>query len=834
MQTAHIPFLNLLNGTVQYIVPRWQRRYRWGQADIQRLVADLLAVAATDSHTAHYGGALLTFPEPGPEGVVKRVRVVDGQQRLTTVSILLACIAERLGPDGECGDWTAQIIRDDRLTNPGKTDDKFRKLKLQQGDDEEYRHGLQGGKLEGSGAVTQAWKTVRRLVARNDVDHLLEGLGRFRVVSISLDPHEDPQQIFESINATGRPLAESEKVKNWLLMGQPEAEQRDLHDNCWLRIEELLGASRTSHNTEPIDVFLRDVLRWRTGELRGKDQAYEGLRRWALRKRGASLSDRASICRELARLAGLYGILTGSAGPHPHRRVELELRHLRTLGIHVHRPLSLRLLDDASKGQPAPTHLELAKVLDAIGTWLTRMWLAERPMAGINKAAAELANLKGPRPNEDYVEYWIGQIRRRQRTRVGVPGDEDVTRGVRTRKAHGGSATQSSTAVLCALMEADHGEESPARKHLTIEHVMPQKLTSAWEEALGNDAAETHERWLHRFANLTLSGDVTNSKLGTGTFEEKRSIYERSAIGLTREIAAEDQWDRRALERRADALAKRVLRRWPWQGRSPETIIRRRDNRHGGPLEWRVEGGPWHAVESASQMVLNVAGALLDRDPENAERLSGGVLSKNLQSAQHYPPGSKAGSLTMRGVPGHEACVLYPYDQDYPASAKRCRSMGERCGVTIEVRGADEVPWRQAFYQFLGERTGGLPGQTDAWRGRNQWTKPLNSHGDRVGIAVLDDVLILFIRKPWGQGTSAELVARLLHYSGRMRSEMGDQRIDGEPHAESTEGRTVGLVRPWVFENDEDWPAAVDWIDDQFNRLRLILKEPTLEEGVES
>ncbi len=832
MKAEPVPFLSLLNQKIQYVVPRWQRRYRWGESELTRLVEDLLAVGKADE-VYHYGGSLLTFPEPGqPSGVFPTARVVDGQQRLTTVSILLSCIAESLEErGGQCNGWTGEDIRKELLTNPRHGPERLRKLRLQEGDEEEYCAGLEG-RPRGGGAVTQAWRIMRRLLGRNDPARLFQGLERFQIVSIGLHPHDDPQQIFESINATGRPLAESEKVKNWLLMGQPEHEQRDLHDNCWLPIEQLLDAS---HTTEPIDVFLRDFLRWRTGELRGKDQAYEGLRRWALRELGASLNDRASICRELARLARLYGILTGSAGHHHDRHVELELRHLRALGIHVHRPLSLRLLDDASRDDSAPTLPELAKVLGAIGTWLTRMWLAERTMAGLNKAAAEIASMKGPGPTEDYVEYWVTQIRRRQNTRVGMPNDEDVTRGVRTRKAHGGSATQSSTAVLCALMEADHGEESPARKHLTIEHVMPQKLTSAWEEALGNDAAETHERWLHRFANLTLSGDVTNSKLGTGTFEEKRSIYEGSAIGLTREIAAEDQWDRRALERRADALAKRVLRRWPWQGRSLETgssDVATTDT--AGPLEWRVEGGPWHAEESASQMVLNVAGALLDRDPENAERLSGGVLSKNLQSAQHYPPGSKAGSLTMRGVPGHEAWVLYPYDQDYPASAKRCRSMGERCGVTIEVRGADEAPWRQAFYQFLGKRTGGLPGQTDAWRGKNQWTKPLNSHGDRVGIAVLDDVLILFIRKPWGQGTSAELVARLLHYSRRMRSEMGDQRIDGEPHAESTEGRTVGLVRPWVFENDEDWPAAVDWIDDQFNRLRLILKEPTLEEGVES
>ena len=98
MHAHHIEFLELLNGQVQYVVPRWQRRYRWGQSDIERLVEDLLTVAVAGPQAAHYGGTLLTFPEPGAAGVVKTFRVVDGQQRLTTVSILLACIADALGP----------------------------------------------------------------------------------------------------------------------------------------------------------------------------------------------------------------------------------------------------------------------------------------------------------------------------------------------------------------------------------------------------------------------------------------------------------------------------------------------------------------------------------------------------------------------------------------------------------------------------------------------------------------------------------------------------------------------------------------------------------------
>ena len=414
MQTQHIEFLELLNGQVQYVVPRWQRRYRWGRSDIERLVEDLMTVAVGGSDATHYGGTLLTFSERGAAGVVKSIRVVDGQQRLTTVSILLACIAAELGPEGQCRDWTAQIIRDDRLTNPGKPPAKHRKLRLQNGDDEEYRLGLEGNP-SGAGAVTQAWRIARRLVARHDLASLLTGLERLRVVSIGLDDKEDPQQIFESLNATGRPLTESEKVKNWFLMGLPDEEQQDLHDNHWLQIERTLGAKYT---TEPTDTFLRDVLRWRTGEVRGIEHVYDGLRRWAVRQGYAN--DRPALCRELARLAGLYGILTGAAGGHPEAKVEREIRHLREMRIDIHRPLTLRLLNDASgNGQTEVSDEGLAKILSAIGAWTTRLWLADRPLAGMNTAVAELAHGNGPSADEDVVEHWLGQIRKLRNTRVG-------------------------------------------------------------------------------------------------------------------------------------------------------------------------------------------------------------------------------------------------------------------------------------------------------------------------------------------------------------------------------------------------------------------------------
>ena len=119
-----------------------------------------------------------------------------------------------------------------------------------------------------------------------------------KVVSIGLGKNDDPQQIFESLNATGKPLTESEKVKNWLLMGLPDEDQQVMHDDHWLAIERALGANRS---TESIDIFLRDLLRWRTGEVHGIDQVYESFRRWVVRTR--LVVDRPALCRDLASLA---------------------------------------------------------------------------------------------------------------------------------------------------------------------------------------------------------------------------------------------------------------------------------------------------------------------------------------------------------------------------------------------------------------------------------------------------------------------------------------------------------------------------------------------------
>ena len=559
MRAKETRFLDLFNGKVQYLVPRWQRPYRWGDTEIRRLVDDLLAIAAAqDEARPHYGGNLITVLEK--TGVLKVHRVVDGQQRLTTVSLLLARIAEVLGADGRYGELTGEGIRQNLLTNPKRPEARRFKLRLQDGDDEEYRRIIDFDSLRsGGGAVSKAWRTVKGSVTGTNVERLIEGIHRLRVISIALEDRDDPQQIFESLNATGKPLTEGEKVKNWLLMGLSEDVQDELHDERWLAIESSLDAR---HVPDRIDLFLRDVMRWRTGRTVAKEEAYDGFRRWAIGEGRDNPSERPELCRELASLASLYGQITGTAAKQPSPRVKHELDHLRALGIDVHRPFSLRLLWDAL--QTGQGEESLLPAIAGVSRWVTRAWLAGGSLAGLDSVFAQLAHTPMPADEGDHGRFWIKEISEIRDERVAVPSDAAVREGIQLTSKYGGLNTRATTAVLYAMVHREQRGDVPARASLSVEHIMPQRLNQHWLNDLGERGEEIHEQHVHRLGNLTLCGDRWNPALSNHPFRKKRALYRKSSILMTRRLADQAVWDEPAIKARGTALADKALELWPW------------------------------------------------------------------------------------------------------------------------------------------------------------------------------------------------------------------------------------------------------------------------------
>ena len=214
----------------------------------------------------------------------------------------------------------------------------------------------------------------------------------------------------------------------------------------------------------------------------------------------------------------------------------------------------------------------------------------------------------------------------------------------------------------------------------------------------------------------------------------------------------------------------------------------------------------------------------MDLDPANADKLVGERLSSDLQRAIKYPPGTKARTLTMRAVPRHREYVLYPYNQDFPTSARRCWNMGKTCGVRVEVAVNDASP-NPRFWKLLKEQEGGLLGQKDSWRGGSQWTAPLNRTGDRVGIYVgNEDLLWLYIKAAESEASQAR-AERMRRYSRKMQQMMGDQDLGDNVDENSAKGWSILVRRPWVREDEDAWPDAAQWIREQFERLRRIVAD---------
>ena len=820
MTTQPVLVIELFNGQVQYTVPRWQRRYRWGKADIERLVEDLKTVAPKPIDTRHYTGTILTKPEPGDDRTVRRLRLVDGQQRLTTISILLATIAEKLGDTGAVGHWTGDIIRNDRVLNAGRPPALRRKLRLQNGDDEEYRNEIEG-RGTGPGAVSAAFKICRRIVAREDSKTLMDGIDRMQVVQINLQEHDDPQQIYESLNGTGQRLSEGEKVKNWLLMGLPEEEQQELHDDVWKRTETVLGAH---DDPDRLDVFLRDMLAARVGKKFAKERAYEELRRWATRT--DQDRDKPALLRAIGREADLYSLITGTGDARRLGETTARtLEHLRTMPIQAVKPLVLRILRDATGAEQEPPvgHIreELTRALEAVSTWITRFWVSDRGTAGLNQAAAGLAAGEGPPKGAKTDEFWTSRIKTLRHNRAGVPSDEEIRTGVQNRKAYGGMATRGTLAVLYALVREEQGEESPPLDRLTVEHVMPQRLNDAWRTDLGTNSDELHGQYRDKLGNLTLSGDRVNPTMGNRPFGAKRPDFARSPLLMNRRIADADAWNEEEIEARTRDLAERILARWKWtDAEAPDKTVR---TARTTTYLWRLDDGPERRDTGNSRFTLNVVRALLDAQPDNAEKLAGDALTRDLQRSSDYPPDRDTGTVKLQPVPGHPNWVINAY-RNQRNTIEYAKRKAAACGLTLNVEALSPPTAPEKFWRAFddeGEPLFGAAGRTERMPRETaiRRTGPHNQAGDGILIVVRQDAILLKVEAGPATGDyNAQDRARA--FNRRLTAEMSDQNLVES----TTDDKSRTAVKATVdLEDEAEWPSNAEWVRGQHERLTAIL-----------
>lgn len=827
MDVKEIRLLTLLEGTVQYLVPCWQRRYRWNEMHIKRLFADIEAIAEqTSDHAKHFFGSLIIQREQNDSGTIMRIRVVDGQQRLTTVSILLACIANSLGTDGKCGDWTKQRITDKLLINFGKPENERRKLRLQDCDEQEYRNCLETNDI-GPGAVSNAWTAISGLLDTRNMERILNGLYRLSIVCIELTKDEDPQLVFECLNATGEPLTESEKVKNWLLMGLSDDEQQTYYRTYWLEIERVLGASKLQAN---VNEFLRDVLRMYTGERHEKTQVYQDFRDWAVKES----RDRSVIFEELSALAPLYGVIIQTKEINIDSKIDQELQHLHGMRLQCHRSLALRLLNDAATSSGVVNvDSGLAEIFTLIGSWTTRTWLSRESTDVLHAKMAKLAHGFNAVGGKDTIQRCREKIVAEARGNEGRLGDAAVTNGLSSLNAYNyRSAVTSTLLQLEGTVRGTQSGESavsfPDPGKWEIEHVMPQTLTEGWRSRLGRDFEELHRRHLNCLPNLTLLEYQHNSSAGNRPFSEKKCVYRQSAVKMTRMIADEPDWNEDAIKTRTKDLTKWISIRWPWpEANSMEhnTCETRRNPKFA--IYWKIGDGSLSSDVAGYKMVLNVARTLLAEDRRNAKRLLDAHKCAEFRVRFKRFSGVSTPDGKFVSVPGYSEFAICPYGKNVDDSIAKCREMAELCGVSFKV---DERNYRGglAFLEMIMDRHDGLPTQ-DTWNKQGtQYTRPYECPCDKVAITIegtVGSMIGLYI-KAGNSEASDERTKRAAKYSKVILDVMSDQEVR-KSSKNHKNGRSVRVVANWT-ENENEWPGLALWVVSQHARLEKIIERESL------
>lgn len=590
----------LLEGTKQYQVPLYQRTYAWRSAQLERLWEDLALLAedraAHGSQVTHFLGSLVLAPTPdiGPAGVSKYL-VVDGQQRLTTTTLLLAAIRDHRAAT-ESSEHRDRL-NEQYLINKWKSGDERLKLLPTQADRQSYLACIESSAH--AGAADQIGETYRYFRARlaeaddpddpHDIERIEEAvLSGLTLVSVTTSRDDNAHRIFESLNNTGLRLTQGDLLRNYLFMRLPRRGPV-VYQTQWMPLQERL-------TTDELELlfWLDAVQRDESVTQRDTYRAQVG--------RMDSLIGEEAVEAEVKRYNGLSELLVRILHPEtePNGAVRERLVRLKAWGTTTVYPLLLHLLDRRSNG--AATDDEVARSMLHLESFLVRRVVIGRATAGLNRVLLRaVPEIAGRTPVDEALRSYLSVGRKFFAT------DDQIRAGVLTTPFYFAGRSNQRKLVLAWLEETFASKERVDPAQCSIEHVMPQTLTPAWRSMLevGLDDSESvndaYDALVHTIGNLTLTG--YNSELGNKPFGAKREEYGKSGFRMNHETAKVETWSRREIEARAADLAARIVETWP----GPDETAQQEPLRASWGLMNRalaeLPAGGWTSYSAVAQLI---------------------------------------------------------------------------------------------------------------------------------------------------------------------------------------------------------------------------------------
>ncbi len=561
MQAVNHPFRALIDGTKQFIIPAFQRDYSWTTEQCQQMWNDIVRAGCTDGD--HFMGSIV-YIAGNTSAVFSSWMVIDGQQRLTTLSLLLTALRDHIRETGWIGqEPTPQQIDAYFLKNVHESGDRMYKVALRRHDDATLRALVDGRDMSQvqnrSELVVEAYLYFREQLKRPEVNPELvyQGIGRLNIVDVTLHRHiDDPQRVFESLNSTGVGLDPSDLIRNYLLMGLPEPEQTHMYEDYWSKVETLFRvAGRTP------DTFLRDYIALRQGTTTQarEDRIYAEFREFW---QPSDTEELTVLLKDLVRFAD-YFVSFLRPDRIDSKPLATAMRQVRSLGS-AHAMLIMRLYN--LYDEKALKHDDFIRALNLISSYLVRRSVLGMQTRGYWAVFARIAHSI---TNEDPLRsFQVALARQNYR----FPSDGEFMSAIQERDLYG---LRICLHVLSQLENAGQNEPSPVSEY-SIEHIMPQNIDDVleWKNMLGQDWEEVHGKWLHKLGNLTLT--AYNSTYSNRPFEEKKALtggFEQSAVRLNEYVRQQTQWTATEMEKRGRTLAHRALDIWPHHNADERLVL---------------------------------------------------------------------------------------------------------------------------------------------------------------------------------------------------------------------------------------------------------------------
>lgn len=565
LQAGETTLNKLLNTSRQFIVPIFQRNYSWQKSQYEQLWFDILRASKFKEKQNHFIGSIVYIDMGTPAGRPQQLLLIDGQQRLTTISILLCAIKDYVQKFNlETKLINLAKIKNQFLYNSDEIDEDRYKLLLNVQDKETYIKLIDNTIFTVNKPATNIIKCYEFFYERiedfikqyGQIDEIYAGIFKLSLVSISLDKDSDnPQMIFESMNSTGKDLSQTDLLRNYLLMDLTPEKQTRLYKTYWKSMEELFGEDIYKNDVNKFDYFIRDFLTLKsdTGYICKINNVYENFKRYYLDNN----CEKFVVLKDLFTYAKYYACI--DLLQEKDDELKLYWQEFKKLDSHVVYPFLLKLYDDYSC--QILIKEDFKKILQVVISYLWRRAICEIPTNSLSKTFATLYQAVD---KDDYVNSIIKAFVFKSSYKR-FSSDYEVREKLQTKDIYHFRLRKY---LLEALENYYHKEPIDLNTaNYTIEHIMPQNIEHnlSWQQMLGEDWQEVHSLYLHSLGNLTITG--YNAEMSNKSFVEKvngESGFKHSHLKLSESIAQCDVWNKKAIQRRTNILTDIILKIWKY------------------------------------------------------------------------------------------------------------------------------------------------------------------------------------------------------------------------------------------------------------------------------